>query len=210
MRGTRVLHKNYNFPSPLSKLELSRLSRSLGLFRNRALLAEDSTAKQITEILGPDPWKGRTVVELFPGPGTLTKQMILNGAVGVIPLEPAEVFHPRLREMAACCDVPFLLEHSEHLRGDKFFSMIKGAPSEFRTKIPLPTHPWNQVHPKMIITSLTSCINTCFRLSRLLIYSIYHKRGWFKYGRLPLIMISPPELLKVKLIWCWTLYLREL
>ncbi|KAI0238536.1 hypothetical protein L0F63_006102 [Massospora cicadina] len=214
MRATLGLLKPYTFPPLPSKVELTRLSRSLAkLKKNRAFLACDVAAKQITDILGPDLWKGRTVVEFLPGPGTLTKQMILNEAAGVIPLEPAKVFHPRLSELAQCSDVPFFLEHGEHRADDTFISLLEDVPVEFRTKVPRPTHPWDEgerqpigflpsllltvlVHPKMIFASLSSSIHESYYLSQLLIYSIYRKNGWFSYGRLPVVMIAPPELLK--------------
>lgn len=49
----------------------------------------------------------------------------------------------------------------------------------------------------MVFSSLSSSINESYHLSMLLVYSIFRRDGWFKYGRLPVVMLAPPEVLKV-------------
>ncbi|KAJ9082320.1 hypothetical protein DSO57_1005767 [Entomophthora muscae] len=122
--------------------------------------------------------------------------MIKNGASGIIPLEPAKIFLPMLKSLEDCCDVPFYLEHGEHRADDTFHSLLEDVSQKFQTKVERPKVDWNEVHPSMVFSSLSSSINESYHLSMLLVYSIFRRDGWFKYGRLPVVMLAPPEILK--------------
>lgn len=195
--NTDVVKCNLDLPPLPSRVDFLQYSRSLAtLKKTRTFLASEKEAESITDFFGPDTWKDKTVVELFPGPGVLTRAMIRGGAKGIIPLESAKIFRPMHEELEKASGVPIAYEDADHRPDSYVHTLVHDIPEKHHTKVTRPVHTWDETHPSMLLTSLSSSIGESYHLSHLLQETIYNRIGWFKYGRVPIIMLVAPEVMK--------------
>lgn len=70
--------------------------------------------------------------------------MLKEGASGIIPLEPAKVFHPALKELEECSGIPFFHEHGDHRIDDTFPALLEDVNEKYQTKVARPKHDWRE------------------------------------------------------------------
>ena len=112
---------------------LGAVVRALGLSARKSLgqhfILDLNVTRRIARAAGP--LAGRTVVEIGPGPGGLTRALFLEGAERVIALERDERCRPALEEIAACYPGRLDLHFGDALDTDwpSLASRAQGKPS---------------------------------------------------------------------------------
>ncbi|KAJ7647354.1 S-adenosyl-L-methionine-dependent methyltransferase [Roridomyces roridus] len=161
----------------------------LKAFQHRVSIANLATAEKVAQAFVPKGSQDKTVIEIFPGPGQLTRALLAlprSRIKKLIVMENAEMYLKYLKPLEAVDDRITVLP----IGGESWTSYQQLE--ELRLLEHIQTVPWDQgVHPQLqFISHLTSNIPGEQLISQL-IRSIPDQQWLFKYGRVPMgILLS--------------------
>ncbi len=139
---------------------LSDVIRRLGLSARKSLgqnfILDLNLTRRIARAAGP--LEGKTIVEIGPGPGGLTRALLLEGAAKVIVIERDERCLPALEEIADCCPKQIEIIHGDAMEVD--YAQLNGGQMQIAANLPynvattllitwLKSTPWPPWYEKM-------------------------------------------------------------
>ncbi|KAJ7783157.1 S-adenosyl-L-methionine-dependent methyltransferase [Mycena metata] len=157
------------------------------LFQHRVSLADANTATMVAEAFIPETSRDKTVIEIFPGPGQLTRALLnlpRSRIKKLIVLEHADVFLKYLKPLEAIDDRITVLP----LSGENWASYVTLQDMKLLDDVPI--IPWDQgVHPQLHFISHLSTNVSGEQFCSQLFRNIPDQQWLFKYGRVPMSLL---------------------
>ncbi|KAJ7045493.1 S-adenosyl-L-methionine-dependent methyltransferase [Mycena alexandri] len=156
-------------------------------FQHRVSLADANTATMVANAFIPATSRDKTVIEIFPGPGQLTRALLNLPRTRIkklIVLEHADVFLKYLKPLEAIDDRITVLP----LSGEHWGSYL--ALQDMNILADVPIIPWDQgVHPQLHFVSHMATNVAGEQFCSQLFRNMPDQQWLFKYGRVPMSLL---------------------
>ncbi|KAJ7725843.1 S-adenosyl-L-methionine-dependent methyltransferase [Mycena maculata] len=155
-------------------------------FHHRVSIANPTTAAIVADAFVPQGSQGKTVIEIFPGPGQLTRALLAlpsDRIKKLIVLEQADVYLRYLKPLEAVDSRITVVP----LPGEIWLSYQ--ALEEMKLLSHIQTVPWDQAHPQLHFVSHLSSNVAGEQFISQLFRSMPDQQWLFKYGRVPMSIL---------------------
>ncbi|GJJ69617.1 hypothetical protein EMPS_01964 [Entomortierella parvispora] len=142
---------------------------------------------------------GRSILELYPGPGQLTRSMALAGAKKVVTLEPVEVFQESLKSLELASEgriQNFQMNPAVHPYDELLEIESKDRGEEGRAFPGLKPQPWDKVYPDLALVASIPNSLLGEKLIHDILISAIERMGIFQLGRVEMYMFCSKAAIK--------------